>query len=113
MDFMLDLFIAFCGAYMIYAAVKMKRTGEIPEGIMVRKGADLSHAKDIPGFIGYMYGKTVVVGICTIVCGAVGLVNDTYGGLGMVQLVMTIVFFIAVVIFGIVATRAQKKYLGI
>ena len=113
MDFVLDLFIALCGAYMIYAAVKMKQTGEIPEGIMVRKGADLSRAKDIPGFIGYMYGKTVVVGICTIICGIVGLVNDTYGGLGMVQLVMTLVFFTAVVIFGIVAAKAQKKYLGI
>ncbi|MBO5070201.1 MAG: hypothetical protein J6C37_07555 [Roseburia sp.] len=113
MDFVLDLFIALCGAYLIYAAVNMKRTGEIPAGVMIRKGVDLSGAKDIPGFISYMYGKTVVVGICTIVCGVVGLVNDTYGGLGMVQLVMTFLFFAAVVIFGIVATRAQKKYLGI
>lgn len=113
MDFVLDLFIALCGAYLIYAAVNMKRTGNIPEGIMIRKGADLSRAKDIPGFIDYMYGKTIVVAICTIICGIVGLVNDTYGGLETVQLGMTIVFFAAVVIFGIVATKAQKKYLGI
>lgn len=112
MDFVLDLFIVFCGAYLIYSVVQMKRTGELTKGVMVRKDADLSNAKDIPGFIDYMYGKTIVVGICTIFCGAVGLVNDTYGGLAMVQLVMTIIFFFAVIIFGIITVRAQKKYLG-
>lgn len=113
MDLMLDVFIAFCGGYLAYSAIDMKKTGNLKQGVMVRKDADLSKAKDIPGFIGYMYMKTIVVGICTLICGIVGVVNDLYGGLGMVQLVMTVVFFIAIVAFGIMTAKAQKKYLGI
>ena len=113
MDLMLDVFIAFCGGYLIYSSVDMKKTGSLKKGVMIRKDADLSKAKDIPGFIEYMYLKTIIVGICTLICGGIGIVNDLYGGLGMVQLVMTFVFFVAIVIFGIMMTRAQKKYLGI
>ena len=112
MDLLLDVFIAFCGVYLIYASVQMKRTGELKQGIMVRKDADLSAAKDIPGFIRFMYAKTIVVGVCTCVCGGVGIINDLYGGLGMVQLVLTIIFFVAIVAFGFVTVREQKKYLG-
>ena len=113
MDLMLDVFIAFCGGYLVYSAMDMKKTGSLKQGVMVRKDADLSKAKDIPGFIAYMYMKTIVVGICTLICGIVGIVNDIYGGFGMVQLVMTFVFFFAIVIFGIMTAKAQKKFLGI
>lgn len=113
MDLMLDVFIAFCGGYLVYSAADMKKTGTLKQGVMVRKDADLSRAKDIPGFICYMYAKTIVVGIGTLLCGIVGIINDLYGGLGMVQLVMTIVFFVMIVAFGIMTSRAQKKYLGI
>lgn len=112
MDLLLDAFIAGFGVYLIYSAVNMKRTGELKKGIMIRKDADLSSATDIPGFINYMYAKTIAVGACTALCGVVGVVNDMYGGLGMVQLVMTFLFFLVVVIFGFMVVKAQKKYLG-
>lgn len=113
MDLMLDVFIAFCGAYLIYSAVDMKKTGSLKQGVMVRKDADLSKADDIPGFIAYMYTKTIAAGVGTFLCGIVGVANDLYGGLGLVQLVMTIVFFVMIVAFGIMTAKAQKKYLGL
>ncbi len=113
MYMMLDGFIAFFGVYLIYCAVKMKRTGELVKGVMVRKDADLSKARDLQGYIGYMYAKTVAMGACTCVCGLVGIYNDTYGGLGMAYLGVVGVFFVAIVAFGYVTTKAQKKYLGI
>jgi len=112
-DLLLDGFIAVFGVYLIYCAIKMKRTGELTPGIMVRGDTDLSHVKDLPGFIKYMYGKTVAIGICTVICGGVGIFNDLHGGLGMLQIVMTGVFFVVVVLFGIITMKAQKKYLGI
>jgi len=113
MDLMLDLFIVFCGAYLVYSAVNMKKTGEIQKGVMVRKDADLSKAKDIPGFIAYMYVKTIVIGISACLCGIVGIINNEFGGLGMLQLIMSVVFFVAIVLFGIITAKAQKKYLEI
>ena len=53
------------------------------------------------------------MGICALICGAVGVLNDLYGGLTMVQLIMAVVFFIVVVGFGVMTAKAQKKYLGL
>lgn len=113
MDLMLDVFIAFCGGYLIYSAVDMKKTGILKPGVMIKKDADMTKAKDVAGFIAYMYLKTIIVGGCTLLCGIVGVINDFYGGLGVLQLAMTVIFFFAIVIFGIMTARAQKKYLEI
>lgn len=111
MGLMMDAFIAIMGGYFIYKALEMKRTGSLAKGIMVSKDFDLSKARDVEGFIGYMFPKTVAVGICAVICGIVGIINDMYGGLTMVQLALTGVFFAIVVVFGYLAVKAQKKFL--
>lgn len=111
MGLMLDAFIAVMGGYFIYKAVEMKRTGNLAKGIMVSKDFDLSKARDVGGFIRYMYAKTIAVGACAVVCGVVGVMNDLYGGLAMVQLALTGVFFVGVVVFGYLAMKAQKRFL--
>ena len=112
MDLMLDMFMAFFGGYLVYAAVKMKQTGELAKGIIVSKDLDLSRARDIPGYIRYMYGKTVAMGLCALACGVTGVLTDLYGGLTAIQLVMSVVFFIVVVVFGVITSKAQKQFLG-
>lgn len=111
MGLMLDAFIAIMGGYFIYKAMEMKRTGNLAKGIMVGKDIDLSKARDVNGFIVYMFPKTIVVGACAVICGIVGIINDLYGGLAMVQLALTGIFFVVVVIFGYLAVKAQKKFL--
>ena len=112
MDLLLDMFMAFFGSYLMYAAVNMKRTGEIAKGVIVGKNVDLAKATDIPGFIRYMYGKTLAIGFCALVCGLVGVYNDLYGGLLMLQLIMAVFFFAVVIVFGFFMVKAQKKFLG-
>ena len=112
MELLLDSLLTIVGVYLIYSAVKMKRTGEVPQGIIVRKDADLSKAPDIPGFISYTYGKIVIIGVCACICGGISIVNDMYGGLTMVQLILAFAFFILLIIFGVFMAKAQKKYLG-
>lgn len=108
---MMDAFIAIMGGYFVYKAVEMKRTGNLSKGIMVSKDFDLSKARDVEGFIRFMFPKTVFIGACAALCGIVGVINDLYGGLAMVQLVLTGIFFVFVVIFGYLSVKAQKKYL--
>ena len=86
MDFMMDVLIVGFGVYLIYCAVKMKRTGELTKGVIIRKDADLTKAPDVPGFIRYMYAKVIAIGICTCICGTLGIINDTYMQLGMMYL---------------------------
>ena len=113
MDFMMDVLIIGFGLYLIYCAVKMKRTGELTKGVIIRKDADLTKAPDVPGFIRYMYAKVIAIGICTCICGTLGIINDTYMQLGMMYLGVIGVFVVAIGIFAFVTVKAQKKYLGI
>lgn len=112
MELLLDSLLTFVGVYLIYSAVKMKRTGEVPQGIIVRKDADLSKAPDIPGFISYTYIRIVVIGACACICGGISIANDLYGGLTVLQLAMSFIFFVLLIIFGVFMAKAQKKYLG-
>ncbi len=48
----LDLLIMACGVYMVYWAVQMRSTNEIP-AMLVGKGFPVSRAKDPEGFIRY------------------------------------------------------------
>lgn len=110
-DFFLDGMIAVFGVYLVYSAIVMKRDGNIPP-VMMSKDRKLGKDSDVAGFIQYMYVKTLAVGACSALCGAVGLLNDQFGGLGYVQAVMTVVFFVLVVGYGYLSMKAQKKYLG-
>ena len=52
------------------------------------------------------------MGLCALACGVTGVLNDLYGGLTAIQLVMSVVFFIVVVVFGVITSKAQKQFLG-
>lgn len=111
-DFLMDGLITFFGLYLIYSAFIMKRNGTIPP-VILSKDRKVEKDSDISGFIGYMYGKTMLVGVCTTVCGVVGLINDQFGGFSYIQIGMTILFFVIVVIYGHLSVKAQKKFLGL
>ena len=110
MNMMLDILIAVYGAYLVYAAFTMKRTGKI-QNMMISKGLDLKRAKDIDGYIKHTFGISVAIGIVCILAGGVGLYNDYYGGLEGLYLVVIIIFGISLMIYGVLMVRAQKKYL--
>ena len=48
----MDILIVFSGAYLVYAAVQMKRTGEITSSAIIGKGYDPKKAKDPKGLAG-------------------------------------------------------------
>ncbi len=110
-DILLDLFLALCGAYLAYSAYEMKKTGEIKTGVMVSKNITIKPDADKAGFIAYMFPRTVLVGVLTFICGCIGLVNDFYGGLSNIFLGIVAVFFVAIILYGVFVSKAQKKYL--
>lgn len=111
MDLILDVVIAACGLYLAANAIMTKKNMTLKNGMMVSKNIDLSRAKDIPGFINFMFPITLVVGIAVFICGIIGLISDMYHWMTEIQLGMTIVFFIIIVLYGFITTRAQNKYL--
>lgn len=107
----MDILIMFSGAYLIYAAVQMKRTGEISSAI-VGKGCDLKKAKDPKGYIDYMYLKSIFMGVIVILSGGADYLNDKYWSIPNFNLIVCGVFLVIIIIYGKIAMDAQKKYLS-
>lgn len=107
----MDLLIVFCGIYLIYISVQMKRTGEISSALL-GKGYDPKKAKDPKGYIDYMYPKSIVMGLAVMLSGGLNYLNDRYWDIPNLNLIVCAVFFVLIVIFTKIMMDAQKKYLA-
>ncbi len=108
----MDIIIMVSGAYLVYVAVQMKRTGEITSSAIIGKGYDIKKAKDPKGFIDYMYLKSIVMGVLVILSGALDYMNEIYWNLPYFSLIMCGVFLVAIIIYCKISMDAQKKYLS-
>ena len=102
----MDILIVFSGAYLVYAAVQMKRTGEITSSAIIGKG------NDPKGFIEYMYLKSVIMGVLVMLSGALDYMNDLYWNIPYFGIVMCGVFLVMIIIYCKISMDAQKKYLS-
>lgn len=107
----MDILIILCGAYLVYSSVQMKRTGEVSSAI-VGKGYDLKKAKDLKGYIEYMYLKSVILGVIVMVSGAANYLNGKYWNIPNFDLVVCAVFLVIIIVYSKIAIDAQKKYLS-
>lgn len=108
---LVDYFVVFAGAYMIYLTIQMKRTGEIRQNGLLSKNIDLNKAPDPAGFIRVMTPWYLIFGAAIALSGAVSIYIDRYNGPKVVSMVTYLVMFAAVIVFAYVLMRAQKKYL--
>lgn len=109
---LIDGIVLACGVYMLYSAYLMKVKGELKVGWLVSKNINLQRSKDVPGYINYMYPRIIVFAICTIIYGVIGVYSTYYSPLGMIQVASFVLFFVAVVFFAVISTKASKKFLS-
>lgn len=107
----MDILIMISGAYLVYSSVRMKRTGEI-SSLIVGKGYDLKKAKDLKGYIEYMYLKSIIMGIVVMAGGGLNYLNDNYWNIPNFNLIVCVVFLAVIIIYGKITIDAQKKYLA-
>lgn len=107
----MDILIILCGAYLIYSSAQMKRTGEVSSAI-VGKGYDLKKARDVKGYIEYMYFKSIVMGVVVMVSGAANYLNGKYLNIPNFDLVVCAVFLVIIIVYSKITIDAQKKYLA-
>ena len=116
MDFSIfDILVTVCGLYMAYCAVMMKTKGRINSGVVMSRSLDESQLKDKEGFINYLWWKLLAVGL---LCAASGIFNMTYSKYAasstqymLIQLILYAVFFILLIVYGLIVVIAQKKYM--
>lgn len=111
MSDVIDILCILSGAYFIYAAVVMKKQGRIINNVLLKKGADESNIKDKEGFIQFLFGKILFLGIVIMLGGIVNLLNSYLAGSAMVTTIVCCVFAAALVGYGVVTNMAMRKFL--
>lgn len=96
MDFIVifDVIIGGLGIYLVYSAFQMKRSGEISTIIMNRE--DIIKCKDKRGFIDYIYGRTLIFGLLSLIFGILGGINDSVYSFGRFFNIVGVTIFIIV-----------------
>lgn len=103
-----DLLIGAGGIYLIYTAVVMKKTGEIKTGVLVSKETDIHKMRDKEGFINYMFGKVLLIGVLTVLAAIGNVLRTSYGGPIWISLAAN-GCYVAVLIFYTAAFSKAKK----
>ena len=110
-----DMLVIACGLYMAYCAVMMKAKGRINSGVVMSRSLDERMLKDKQGFIDYLWWKLLAVGL---LCAASGIFNITFTKYAqtseqylIVQLIINAVFFVLLIVYGLIVVKAQKKFM--
>ncbi len=98
---LMDIIIVVGGAYIAYAAILLKLTGEIKESVLLGKTMNIKKCKDLEGFKNFLFPRALAMGIFTVFFGVAGIVNtkvvalgNLYFGLLGVLLVILIWYFV-------------------
>lgn len=111
MEVMLIFYVVMMGfgVYMIGAAFKMKKTGEISSAVITEE--EIAKCKNKQGFIEFVYWKEAIFGVMIILVGALGIINDKVVSLGIFNIVELVVFLGAFVWFQNSLRKAREQFL--
>lgn len=105
-----NVIIVIFGIYMVIAALKMKKSGEISSAVITRE--EIASCRDKRGFIDFMYWREAVFGGIVSLMGVLGLINDFVVSLGKFSLIQMVLFLGAFFWFQYQLRAARKKFLA-
>lgn len=106
-----DFLIIISGIYLIYSAVVMKMTGKISGGTIVSKDVDVNKIRDKEGFIKYMFGKALFMGILTCALGLIGILTTKLNGPAYLSFIGLGGFLIVLILFARASNKARKLFI--
>ena len=92
MDVMLvfNVVVALFGAYMIWSALQMKKSGKINSMVLAQE--ELKKVKDTKGFIEFLYWREMLFGALVLIVGVLGVLNETVMPIGKASILEVISF---------------------
>ena len=105
-----DVLILLLGAYLVFNAIKMKKTDTIPAVLLTPK--ELQYCRDPYGFIDYMFKFLLIFGIVCTAFGIVSLLGDTVLSFPKLYDAIAIVILLAVWFwFSMMLKKAKKIFM--
>lgn len=104
-----DVVILGYGLIIIFAAIKMKKTG-IPAGILIPE-EDIIGSKDPKGFCEAMYAKTLGFGVVCVLYGVISMISDIVMQSNLVNSIALAVLIVAVLFYCNVMRQARYKFI--
>lgn len=102
-----DVIILMYGLYTIYSSIMMKRTGKLSGWFT---GAGGAMVRDARGYIGYIYGRALVMGAVAALFGVAALVNDCTMPIHKVMQALILLFLTVCVWFYATISRAKRRF---
>jgi len=106
-----DMLVLFCGIYMAINGILMKTQNKINASLVLGKNVKEAELRDKEGFIAYMWWKVLAIGIVCALAGATNLILSKIDGMAIITTILDIVFFAILVVYGIIISKAQKKFM--
>ena len=94
-----NVVVALFGAYMIWSALQMKKSGKI------------NSMKDTKGFIEFLYWREMLFGALVLIVGVLGVLNETVMPIGKASILEVIIFLAAFIWFQNSLAKAREKFL--
>lgn len=110
-DMLIDFIVAACGLYLAYSAIRIKKTRNIRNSILIGKGIDIRRDSDVEGYIDYICPKATVFGILFFLDGAFQLAGRYFEFPIRLSVAIYALFFVIMIVFFIIISRAQKRFL--
>ena len=111
MDVMLvfNVVVALFGAYMIWSALQMKKSGKINSMVLAQE--ELKKVKDTKGFIEFLYWREMLFGALVLIVGVLGVLNETVMPIGKASILEVIIFLAAFIWNQKSLAKAREKFL--
>lgn len=103
-----DVLVFLYGIYTVYSAIVMKRTGQLSSWF--RASGQERPIRDIRGYIDYIYGRTIVMGVIAALFGVAGFVNDYIKAIPDIMKAMMMLFLTVVIWFYAIMSSAKRKF---
>ena len=107
-----DILLLIFGSYMIFAALRMKKSGKI--STLIVPASEIERIRDKEGFITEIYGKMMLFAAVIACYGLFGTLTDLIEGIPGVpigNLIGILIFFVVMFWFFKSLSKAKGKYM--
>ncbi len=107
----IDLLVIVCGIYIIVQYIMMTRSGTIRQNMLMPRDLQIKKCKDVDGFIQAVAGKQLILGISALICGAVGVIEDSRTSPNVViSFIIMVVFVVLCFWYGFASKKAIEEF---